>query len=156
MFIFTHAQQSIKLLQTPPPAASAPCIGPLLYDSSKLLNVLFSKQLAAQTSPNIITSYAFHPGLVATDIFRSSVVLAFFAKLYRHPRLPAQEIADLVRDAEFIPNGSYVVKRRVVVPSAAARNVDAGVSFWHAAKNAVRWARRIEGRREQSSIERRV
>jgi retinol dehydrogenase 12 len=40
------------------------------YATSKLCNVLFSAELARRTAGQSITSYALHPGVVASDIWR--------------------------------------------------------------------------------------
>jgi retinol dehydrogenase 12 len=40
------------------------------YSTSKLCNVLFSAELARRTAGQGITSYALHPGVVASDIWR--------------------------------------------------------------------------------------
>jgi retinol dehydrogenase 12 len=40
------------------------------YSVSKLANVLFSQELARRTASRGITTYALHPGLVASDIWR--------------------------------------------------------------------------------------
>jgi retinol dehydrogenase 12 len=40
------------------------------YAASKLCNVLFSAELGRQAQPLGITSYALHPGVVASDIWR--------------------------------------------------------------------------------------
>jgi retinol dehydrogenase 12 len=40
------------------------------YSVSKLANVLFSQELARRTAGRGITTYALHPGVVASDIWR--------------------------------------------------------------------------------------
>jgi len=42
-----------------------------VYNSTKLMNVLFTRELAARWGDVGITAYALHPGLVRTDIFRN-------------------------------------------------------------------------------------
>jgi len=41
------------------------------YANSKLANILFTKELAVQLKDSGVTTYAVHPGLVQTDLFRS-------------------------------------------------------------------------------------
>jgi retinol dehydrogenase 12 len=40
------------------------------YEVSKLANVLFSKELARRLAGTAVTTYAVHPGVVATDVWR--------------------------------------------------------------------------------------
>ena len=40
------------------------------YEVSKLANVLFTKELARRLGPSGVTTYAVHPGVVATDVWR--------------------------------------------------------------------------------------
>jgi len=40
------------------------------YSVSKLSNVLFTKELARRLEGTGITTYAVHPGVVATDVWR--------------------------------------------------------------------------------------
>ncbi len=40
------------------------------YERSKLANVLFAQELARRVSPDEVTTYALHPGVIASDIWR--------------------------------------------------------------------------------------
>src|SRR5688572_32488736 len=42
-----------------------------LFRSSKLANILFTKELARRLEGTGVTTYALHPGVVASDIWRS-------------------------------------------------------------------------------------
>jgi NAD(P)-dependent dehydrogenase (short-subunit alcohol dehydrogenase family) len=42
------------------------------YNVSKLANVLFSKELARRLAGSGVTTYALHPGTVASDVWRSA------------------------------------------------------------------------------------
>jgi len=42
-----------------------------VYNSTKLMNVLFTRELAAKWKDIGVTSYSLHPGLVRTEIFRN-------------------------------------------------------------------------------------
>ena len=50
-----------------------------VYNNTKLMNVLFTEELAARWEDIGVTSYALHPGLVRTEIFRN--VSPFIQKL---------------------------------------------------------------------------
>jgi dehydrogenase/reductase SDR family protein 13 len=53
------------------------------YEQAKLANVLFSKELARRLIGTGVTSYALHPGVVATDVWRSlPKSLAWLVKLF--------------------------------------------------------------------------
>jgi dehydrogenase/reductase SDR family protein 13 len=53
------------------------------YERAKLANVLFTKELASRLKGTGVSSYAVHPGVVATDIWRSfPKPLAWLAKLF--------------------------------------------------------------------------
>ena len=53
------------------------------YQQAKLANVLFTKELASRLNGTGVTSYAVHPGVVATDIWRSLPrSLAWLMKLF--------------------------------------------------------------------------
>lgn len=54
-----------RLRESTPSAAGIP-----EYSVSKLANVLFSKELARREEGKGITTYALHPGVIATDIWR--------------------------------------------------------------------------------------
>ncbi|GAA2777268.1 SDR family NAD(P)-dependent oxidoreductase [Crossiella cryophila] len=52
-----------------------------VYGRSKLGNVLFTQELARRAAGTGLTASSFHPGLVASDFFRSDGVFGLFGKL---------------------------------------------------------------------------
>ncbi len=108
----------------------------LAYGTSKLANVLFARELARQLAPAGVTSTSLHPGTVRSGFGRSG-----------HPllRLGVQIAAPLFVDAERGAStsvhaaaspamegvtGVYLSRRRVVTPSAAARDDALARGLW--------------------------
>jgi NAD(P)-dependent dehydrogenase (short-subunit alcohol dehydrogenase family) len=54
------------------------------YGVSKLANVLFTRELAKRLPPSQVTTYALHPGVIASDIWQRRVpkFLAAIPKLF--------------------------------------------------------------------------
>lgn len=139
-------QRCLKRLQVPPtkPVKKEMSFGTLDYGDSKLANIWLTRALAKRVVNKQVVSVAYHPGLVRTELFRSSRVLRGFSAvlpLYRAPAEPAAEIADLVcsvgKGAEV--NGKYVARRRIVVPSCMARNDAFVEEFWERAEKVGVW-----------------
>lgn len=116
--------------------------GTLDYADSKLANLWLMQALAQRFEREKITSNAYHPGLVQTELFRSSRTLNWLSRkmpLYRPPATAAADIVDIVTRSGTRSNGSYFARRRVVSPSGVARDVELIENFWLNAQRIAAW-----------------
>jgi NAD(P)-dependent dehydrogenase (short-subunit alcohol dehydrogenase family) len=115
-------------------------VGQLVYGTTKLENILFTRELARRLDGTGVLATCFHPGVVATDFGRGDAVGAVFqSPLRRFMRTPEQGADTLVWLATAPVNqlraGGYYADRRL-----AALNPQA-LSTW--------LARRLWARSEQ-------
>ncbi|GAA1011888.1 short-chain dehydrogenase [Acrocarpospora pleiomorpha] len=92
-----------------------------VYGTTKLENILFTRELARRTQGTGITATAFHPGAVASDFFRDKAILRRIMRspLGRAIALPPEKAAEpllylaTMEDPQPV-NGSYfnLLKRR--------------------------------------------
>lgn len=106
------------------------------YGRSKLCNILWTRELARRLEATRITANCFHPGGVNTRFGDNMTGLAgaAFGLIKRFMLTPAQGADTLVwlatsNDAEGL-SGCYFAKRRLVQPSAAARDDVAARRLW--------------------------
>jgi NAD(P)-dependent dehydrogenase (short-subunit alcohol dehydrogenase family) len=101
------------------------------YGRSKLANILFTRELARRLAGNRVTANCLHPGVVATRFGEASggiagLLIPFARPFFISPEKGADTIVFLASSPEVAnTTGAYVVKRKVVELSAAARD-DAG------------------------------
>ena len=103
------------------------------YAVSKLANVLFNSELARRLAGTRVTTYAAHPGLAATDIYR--VVPTPFRKLMTK-NMPTPE--DAVRTQVWCAtapelsgeSGLYYANGEQKEPSPAARDAELAAELW--------------------------
>lgn len=103
------------------------------YGHSKLANVLFSAELARRLAGTGVTTYSLHPGVVATDVwrtvpwpFRSLIKLGMItpeegAKTTLHCALSAEAGAQ---------TGLYYDKQKPVTPSKLAQDPKLAAELW--------------------------
>src|SRR4051794_3728696 len=103
-------------------------VGQLVYGTTKLENILFTRELARRTERTGVLATCFHPGVVATDFGRGDFVGAVFqSPLRRFMRSPEQGADTLVWLAtasteELRPGGYYADRRPAAVnPQARSR-----------------------------------
>jgi retinol dehydrogenase 12 len=104
------------------------------YAASKLANVLFTTELARRLEGTGVTTYAVHPGVVATDIWRTLPgPLAFIAKRFmRTPAQGAQTTLYCATDPSLATeSGRYYDHCREKRPSKAAQNEALARELWH-------------------------
>jgi NAD(P)-dependent dehydrogenase (short-subunit alcohol dehydrogenase family) len=103
------------------------------YAVSKLANVLFSAELARRLAGSGVTSYALHPGVVASDIWRKLPWPARqLAKLVMiSPEQGAQTTLHCATsDSAGSENGLYYDRQRPATPSALAQDRALAEALW--------------------------
>jgi NAD(P)-dependent dehydrogenase (short-subunit alcohol dehydrogenase family) len=110
------------------------------YGTSKLCNILFTRELARRLRGSAITANCFHPGFVATN-FAAEAGGFFFPNatklLMKLVAISPEKGADtqiyLASSPEVAGvSGEYFYKRRAIKPSAAALNDDHAARLWAA------------------------
>ncbi|MCX5742598.1 MAG: SDR family oxidoreductase [Proteobacteria bacterium] len=104
------------------------------YEVSKLANVLFTKELARKLVGTKITTYAVHPGVVATDVWRS-VPPPFRWVIKRFMITPEQGAASSIRcatDPELAAETGryYDVGGKEKKPNRVADDVELAQALW--------------------------
>ncbi|MFP4090390.1 MAG: SDR family oxidoreductase [Cyclobacteriaceae bacterium] len=103
-------------------------LGITAYANSKLLNVLFTHELAKRLQGTHVVTNALHPGGISTGLYEGvSGVFGFLAKLTT-PFMPSEEkgarttIHLATSEEGFTSNGQYFKSRKPATPSKAATN----------------------------------
>lgn len=103
------------------------------YAVSKLANILFTRALARRLEGTGVTTYALHPGVVATEVFRRVPwPLDWIMKQFMiTPEQGAQTTLTCATDPALAEvSGRYYDDRREVEPTAAARNDELAEELW--------------------------
>jgi NAD(P)-dependent dehydrogenase (short-subunit alcohol dehydrogenase family) len=103
------------------------------YGVSKLANVLFSAELSRRLQGSGVTTYALHPGVVATDVWRH--VPAFARGLIKLFMISPEQGALTTLHCATSPeaerqSGLYYDEQRVKEPNAAARDPALARELW--------------------------
>jgi retinol dehydrogenase 12 len=103
------------------------------YGVSKLANVLFSMELARRLKGSGVTTYSLHPGVVATDVWRS--VPWPFQPLIKRFMITAEEGAQTSIHCATAPalatkTGLYWVNREARNPSPVGRDAALAAELW--------------------------
>lgn len=103
------------------------------YGVSKLCNILFAREIARRWAGSGITAYALHPGVIATDIWRSVPrplrgLLTFWMKTPEEGA--ATTISCTTAPALANVNGRYFINEREVNPNRAARDDRLAARLW--------------------------
>jgi NAD(P)-dependent dehydrogenase (short-subunit alcohol dehydrogenase family) len=107
---------------------------PRVYGTSKLCNVLFTRELARR-APELHAN-CFHPGVVRTGFAKNEngiwrVVATLGAPFLRSPERGARSLVWLARsDAAAGLNGDYIEDEKVVAPSAQAQDDNLAEGLW--------------------------
>ena len=111
------------------------------YQVSKLCNVLFSAELGRRLVGGGVNTYALHPGVVATDIWRSLPrPLAWLLKLSMISPEQGSETTLFCATSESVTNesGRYYDKCRVKEPSVLAQDATLAAELWRRSEEWVR------------------
>jgi NAD(P)-dependent dehydrogenase (short-subunit alcohol dehydrogenase family) len=111
-------------------------VGLKAYRRSKLANILFTRELARLVAETGVVANCLHPGFVASRFGDESggwvgLVMPFAKWLAISPEQGAGTIVYLASAPEAANlSGKYFAKRKVVQPSAAARDDSAAARLW--------------------------
>lgn len=102
------------------------------YANTKLMNILFVRELARRVAGTGVTANAVHPGVVATELlFGGWAPLRLLRPFIRTPEQGAATSVWLASSPEVEGvTGRYFRDRREVVPSRAARDDEAARRLW--------------------------
>ncbi|MDM4771269.1 SDR family oxidoreductase [Solimonas sp. SE-A11] len=111
------------------------------YGQAKLANLLFVRELALRLKNTRVTVNAFHPGAVATDIYRQ--LPAPLARLMKAFMLTPQQGADtavwMATDDKFrTVTGKYYVNRSRRHGSSTSRDMDVAARLWRLSEKAMK------------------
>jgi NAD(P)-dependent dehydrogenase (short-subunit alcohol dehydrogenase family) len=107
-----------------------------VYGTSKLMNILFTRELAKRAAADGITASCFHPGVVRTGFGKNDgllyrAALTAVGPFLRSPAKGARSLVWLALDpAAAGLTGVYVVDEQVREPSAAARDDVLADGLW--------------------------
>jgi NAD(P)-dependent dehydrogenase (short-subunit alcohol dehydrogenase family) len=118
------------------PAHAAPAGNGQAYAVSKLLNILFTAELARRLAGTGVTANCLHPGFVRTALGREvtgipGAAVRLALSLRPGPAVGARTSVYLASSAEVADvSGGYFVKSRLSQPSALARDAAAAARLW--------------------------
>lgn len=110
------------------------------YANSKLANVLFSAELGRRLGGSGVHSYALHPGVVATDVWRAVPwpVRPLMKLRMITPEEGARTTLHCASSAEVAgETGLYYDRCRPRTPSALARDAELAAQLW---RHSLRWS----------------
>jgi NAD(P)-dependent dehydrogenase (short-subunit alcohol dehydrogenase family) len=131
-----HALGALDLQKTP---TSTEGSGPRAYATSKLANILFTKELQRRLEGTTATANCFHPGSVRTRFgafgsdlgFLQNVVYALARPFSKSPEQGADSLIWLATSPDAASlKGQYVANRRPVTPSKQAMNPKLAADLW--------------------------
>jgi NAD(P)-dependent dehydrogenase (short-subunit alcohol dehydrogenase family) len=128
-----------------------------VYGTTKLCNILFTRELGRRAEGSGVTSACFHPGVVRTGfgkndgiLWRAAVTVA--SPFLRSPERGARSLVWLALDpAAAQLNGVYVEDEKVVTPSAQACDDALAAAVWGASERLLSGAGAAAGGRAASS-----
>ncbi|PYV14070.1 MAG: short-chain dehydrogenase [Acidobacteria bacterium] len=110
--------------------------GFMVYSRSKLLNILFTRELARRLSGTGVTANALHPGFVASRFGNQSggwfsFAIRFWQNFAITPEEGAETIVYLASSPEVADvTGKYFYKCRAASPTSAAQDDSAAARLW--------------------------
>jgi NAD(P)-dependent dehydrogenase (short-subunit alcohol dehydrogenase family) len=113
------------------------------YGTTKLCNVLFTRELARQLEGSGVTANCFHPGVVRTGFGKNDnpllrIGISIAGLFFRSPERGAQSLVWLALDpAAAELNGEYVIDEKVATPSAQGQDDGLARALWGASERLV-------------------
>lgn len=106
-----------------------------VYADSKLMNILFARELAHRLTGTGVVSNAMHPGLVSSSFGPQQGLMRTAWKLMRPLMISSQEGADTIVWLASAPEaasvtGEYFVKRKVALSSPRSKDMDLARRLW--------------------------
>ncbi|HEY4098108.1 MAG TPA: SDR family oxidoreductase [Baekduia sp.] len=107
-----------------------------VYGTTKLANILFTRELARRNAGGTITATCFHPGVVRTGFGKNDGLLyraglTAIGPFLRSPAKGARSLVWLALDpAAAQVDGAYVIDMKVKQPTAAARDAPLAEGLW--------------------------
>ncbi|MDP1828828.1 MAG: SDR family oxidoreductase [Archangium sp.] len=114
------------------------------YARSKLMNILFTRELARRVASKRITANALHPGMVASDFINKpgafgKVANAFVSVFGISPEKGARTSIFLAASPEVEGlTGRYFTKSKAVLPSRRAQDDEAAKRLWELSESLTR------------------
>jgi NAD(P)-dependent dehydrogenase (short-subunit alcohol dehydrogenase family) len=115
--------------------------GMAAYGQAKLANILFTRELARRLAGTRVTVNAFHPGAVATDIYRSApgLVQKLIGAFMLTPAQGADTAIWLATAPELEKvSGEYFVKRKQARGSSESRDEAVAKRLWQVSEDRMR------------------
>jgi len=105
------------------------------YGTSKLCNILFTRELARRLAGTGVTANCLHPGFVRTRIGDNNRTLAWLGKVVKLFGLPPERGAETIVFLASSPevaqvNGHYFYRCKPATPSAAAQSDADALRLW--------------------------
>jgi NAD(P)-dependent dehydrogenase (short-subunit alcohol dehydrogenase family) len=114
------------------------------YGESKLANIMFTRELARRLDGTGVTTYCFHPGVVATGFNRNNgammtAAMMMIAPFVRSPRKAAQTLVWLADSPDVSKqSGGYYEDRAVAVSSRQAQDPALAKRLWDVSEEQIR------------------
>jgi NAD(P)-dependent dehydrogenase (short-subunit alcohol dehydrogenase family) len=114
------------------------------YGESKLANIMFTRELARRLDGTGVTTYCFHPGVVATGFNRNNgammtAAMMMIAPFVRSPRKAAQTLVWLADSPDVSKqSGGYYEDRAVAVSSRQAQDPALAKRLWEVSEEQIR------------------
>ena len=114
------------------------------YAQAKGCNILFTRELARRLEGETVSTYALHPGVVASDFGAHGDVrgplrwtLRVIRPLMRTPERGADSAVWLASTADPPPSGAYVIDRKAAEPRRWARDDATAAALWELSERLV-------------------
>src|SRR5205085_760146 len=114
--------------------------GMAAYGQAKLANLLFTRELARRLGGTKVTVNAFHPGAVATDIYRGAGPLAKVVTFFMLTPAQGADTAIWLATAPELEKvgGEYFVKRKQKAGSDRSRDEATAKRLWQLSEERMR------------------